>query len=902
MFIVAGHFLQCGSIDVLKHTMSISVPKLEVSDGPESLLTTACQQSSQQKVDAALQTNSGSSTSDDMGQLSNEPVQPGSDVQSESELTYVVAELGDTSSSPSCTVSAVSESQPAAMVTDAVPDEQVPGDVDGSNITASSAPSGTGSFTVKDAQNERAVVDQGDSLHHSEERSSPHDDVKTDEVREYEESVQNVDVDSVVKLSRDGDAVTGSTEFEHISDQLSTNDQTLTGADTGAPTQCSRPITSLLVGETQTFNLTQTEYYRISQILSEPEVDETKLEGFVGKILPYVLQRVKMRGCCVLQPSRISSLVRRQAAPVSVPKRSDPFGAKRTRGRAETKQYPCPVSRLDCLTCLLGTVDRIVARDLLLVMSQFPMALPLIMRNVAEEGKYSLMTPLLRGVVIKWEAGNGKIVEHSLFSDPFRLLVAVRLGENNIGKSAILNQLLAKENTFSTKGEPGSQYGKPATVDGSVEFVWLTQETCKDTLWKPFISQHYSEENIITLLANLHGDANENLDTIALLSDCFQASYLAFIMPNCSESQYRNFLIPSEDRVSTIRVDPVDYDIDECSDIQTSSMFEDATLHKVRSCLDDALKRCSVEQRVALNKQCSNVSLADGIETDLSQKIIDSVERDSCKSVKRCLRLQKPGLDEQSGKRHGSQQLVVNRFIRILQLPPVVMQRALIHLENELSRLCNAETQQERVNLSLLKADLVRATVNSHTNPNEIVSIRQKVADTLNIIDSMNFGLEHLFREVAHLYELHHHEFTNTMQKVAELFLNGHPIELLDGDAGQIQMLWLNAIFKHVCEMHPEIRVYVVSIIGLQSSGKSTLLNSLFACRFAVSVGRCSRGLFMRLLFLDEETAKKCNADAILLIDSEGLGSHEKMGDVEGEKKDRLLATFAMGISNLTII
>ena len=149
----------------------------------------------------------------------------------------------------------------------------------------------------------------------------------------------------------------------------------------------------------QTFYITQTDYYRISAILPEPEVHETKLEGFVGKILPYVLQRVKMRGYCVLQPSRLSALVRKQAVAAAKAKMRDPFSSKSTASKAASTQYACPVSRLDCLTCLLGSVDSIVARDLLLVMSQFPMAFPLIMRNIADEGKYSLMTPLLRGII-----------------------------------------------------------------------------------------------------------------------------------------------------------------------------------------------------------------------------------------------------------------------------------------------------------------------------------------------------------------------------------------------------------------------------------------------------------------------------------------------------------------------
>ena len=186
--------------------------------------------------------------------------------------------------------------------------------------------------------------------------------------------------------------------------------------------------------------------------------------------------------------------------------------------------------------------------------------------------------------------------------------------------------------------------------------------------------------------------------------------------------------------------------------------------------------------------------------------------------------------------------------------------------------------------------------------------LQKKVTIALSEVDTMNLGLEHLFREIA---QVHMHALKASKEndrvlrvpgQVAQLFLSGNPIELLDGDAGDIPLLWFSDICRNILRIRPELRVFVVSILGMQSSGKSTLLNALFACRFAVSVGRCSRGLFMRLLILDDETRENRNFDAILLIDTEGLGSPEKMGDAQGEKKDRLLATFAMGISNLTII
>jgi ABC-type lipoprotein export system ATPase subunit len=41
-----------------------------------------------------------------------------------------------------------------------------------------------------------------------------------------------------------------------------------------------------------------------------------------------------------------------------------------------------------------------------------------------------------------------------------------------------------------------------------------------------------------------------------------------------------------------------------------------------------------------------------------------------------------------------------------------------------------------------------------------------------------------------------------------------------------------------------EDRAIVLTIMGPQSSGKSTLLNFLFGCDFATSEGRCTRGVY----------------------------------------------------------
>ena len=47
-------------------------------------------------------------------------------------------------------------------------------------------------------------------------------------------------------------------------------------------------------------------------------------------------------------------------------------------------------------------------------------------------------------------------------------------------------------------------------------------------------------------------------------------------------------------------------------------------------------------------------------------------------------------------------------------------------------------------------------------------------------------------------------------------------------------------------------KLRVISVIGAQSSAKSTLLNFLFGCEFAVSSGRCTCGLYASVFFIDK--------------------------------------------------
>ena len=185
---------------------------------------------------------------------------------------------------------------------------------------------------------------------------------------------------------------------------------------------------------------------------------------------------------------------------------------------------------------------------------------------------------------------------------------------------------------------------------------------------------------------------------------------------------------------------------------------------------------------------------------------------------------------------------------------------------------------------------------------------------------SASFGLEHLLREVSQMYEavMTHKGGLKSLkqavsflpQKVAQLLYDGFPIELLDGDASHMPQKWITDVLRELsvvckCKLQMtsplEPQIYVLSVLGLQSTGKSTLLNTLFGVQFAVSAGRCTRGVFMQLIPVHKSLQEKCGVHFFLLIDTEGLRAPE-FDAQEAQKHDNELATFVIGTANHTLI
>ncbi|XP_076866476.1 interferon-induced very large GTPase 1-like [Brachyhypopomus gauderio] len=185
----------------------------------------------------------------------------------------------------------------------------------------------------------------------------------------------------------------------------------------------------------------------------------------------------------------------------------------------------------------------------------------------------------------------------------------------------------------------------------------------------------------------------------------------------------------------------------------------------------------------------------------------------------------------------------------------------------------------------------------------------EKLSKKLN---AANFGLEHMLREIGQIYEASLSEkkglakkdievFSHLPRLVAELILTGFPLELMDGDAGHVPLVWVSAVLDELIKILGDQRVFVLSVLGIQSSGKSTMLNAMFGLQFAVSAGRCTRGAFMQLVKVSEEMKAELKFDYILVVDTEGLRALELAGK-STRNHDNELATFVVGLGNMTLI
>ncbi|GBC08884.1 hypothetical protein RclHR1_08460001, partial [Rhizophagus clarus] len=198
-------------------------------------------------------------------------------------------------------------------------------------------------------------------------------------------------------------------------------------------------------------------------------------------------------------------------------------------------------------------------------------------------------------------------------------------------------------------------------------------------------------------------------------------------------------------------------------------------------------------------------------------------------------------------------------------------------------------------------------------------------AEVKQIIERNDISIHDFWREFIILSELNysnhsnceasnstlkHHE-TNTVlkqlynvnqKKLQEAYktwvLEGEPLQLLDGlSLRSLPTNFLSNVLSSLMT-NVERRLIVISVIGLESSGKSTLLNYLFHCGFATSASRCTKGVYM--------SYRTTNFDGkiidLLILDSEGMASTAQKYITHRTSFDKKITLLALMCSQIVII
>ena len=594
----------------------------------------------------------------------------------------------------------------------------------------------------------------------------------------------------------------------------------------------------------------------------------------------------------------------------------------------------------DGLLAVLCSVNVFIKQDLIARLVTCQYAVPLI---YPEPLNNTLTVNLwgMRSIVKEW-ISDGVSKEYPLIAYPMPIIVFLRFGKYEVSKSKTLNTVLNHSSTcynhFFNRECKGGELNR-VLGDGLVDICW-------------YLPTGNSESDLFpdsVAFLNLHGDSRKHKTQIALLSKMSSMCFILLkdndidddgieIIKHFSASPGKIVLLRiancklAEDKKQKLRevIPNLSFAI------QNMPLTGRAT-EKIVSRICDKWKHLTKEQESLEKRITDAVSKCNdkGLKTDESARIekakrlassfqaifekISSAKGISSAEVKqKLLPLQGEAYWKVWTKleRERCQMLECDISTRIISLQNgrAVYLRSLSPLmENFLSSLLKYPKNERKYFLQFIQLYL-----NEHSRKhirqldNEFQERIEQCRTTeqrdeckilhLEAKSKETFGLEHVLRETGQVYAAAQKTYPNYQRLprvAAELLIEGYPLELLDGDSAHVPLEWVSAVLKIVDKKLHNPKVLVLSVLGVQSSGKSTLLNATFGVRFAVSAGRCTRGAFMQLLPICDDLKDQLDCKYLLVIDTEGLHALELRMD---PKHDNELATFVIGLANVTLI
>ncbi|KAM4632167.1 up-regulator of cell proliferation-like [Discoglossus pictus] len=607
---------------------------------------------------------------------------------------------------------------------------------------------------------------------------------------------------------------------------------------------------------------------------------------------------------------------------------------------------------LDVMCVILHCADMFLQQEILSKMSMCQFAVPLLL-PAGDGPNCTLMIWAMRDIMKRWRpqslAQNKGFREESLVNIEMPTFSFVRLGKSKLSKSKTLNTVLSPTNQYHDffiheNMECGNVQRKIS--DGLVEISWYfpAGRANLDT---------FPESIAVT---NLRGDLESNWTQFSFLS---QVSSVVFIfveslserefqlLSNCSnsETKYCFIISPSNGKrvsnetlgflkqlVPLLKIDPR-YILRKdriANDVELKNKIQGI----IRNILNNRPKTINLERMsemaynlgVQVDESSEKLQEAKTCAIEITNEIKDVVRykeetlklqgdlwRQLSQTEKEMCRMRKqgdkPGEEYKDELRQRLSELHRKQYQQDLPSGMMKFISAITHLshieKHYFLKMIKLELDKiARESVTALKSEYTIQCMDRLNNQEALKQLDKKITDS-------SLRVEHFLRELGQFYEAEYFMVTQTQIKqftklpgiAADLLLDGFPLELIDGDASNIPLQWVTDVLTELDKKTGGgCRMRVITVLGVQSTGKSTLLNTMFGLQFPVASGRCTRGAFMTLIKVKENFQEELGCDFILVIDTEGLKAPELASLDHSYEHDNELATLVIGLSDITII
>nr|XP_014425403.2 up-regulator of cell proliferation-like [Pelodiscus sinensis] len=579
--------------------------------------------------------------------------------------------------------------------------------------------------------------------------------------------------------------------------------------------------------------------------------------------------------------------------------------------------------------------DSFLQQEILSRMSMCQFALPLLLPAL-DSPRCTLLLWAMRDIVRRWRphslAQSRGFREESLVLTPMPTVSFVRLGSCRFSKSQLLNEVLSpaqQHHDFFVHRDMESGNVPREIADGLVEIAWyfpagqenldLFPEPVAVTNLRGDIESHWLQFSFLTQVSSAVFILTESVGEreYALLSSLQGSATPYYFIFNCkleNPEETLGFLCKLE---SALKLDKPRVLMRQNS--LSLAQFVEKLQSTVGNLLESSPRATAPELGIRVDEDgegCQNASQwAAGITAEIED--VAKYKRESLRLPEGMAKAEEEQRDP-APELHTSQQREEWLDWDTLQ-GECELTEGMVKFTAGLGKLSPVETHYFLKWMKYRLGHVVQGTPsrwtdyaeNSHAGRDD----PPHRAERHEPMSSSSLGVEHFLRGVGRFYEAEcamvkggkklktQRKYTHLPGIAAELMLEGFPLELMDGDAANIPLQWVTDVLT---ELHAKLggrsRMLVLSVMGGQGTGKSTLLNTMFGLQFAVSSGRCTRGAFMSLLKVAETFQPVLGCDCLLVIDTEGLKAPELAKLEDRYQHHNELVMLVVGLSDIVIV